>query len=472
MPVDTKCPAYAAMLPKWERCRIATDGQDAVHAAGERFLPKLHGQEPQEYQAYKKRALYYNAAGRTLEGLVGMIFRKEPEVTLPAALEPLLEDTDLAGTPVDTFIEQVATEILTVSRVGILVDYPTNDPGPLTIGQAQAAGVRPFLAIYRAEAIINWRTARVNGSDRLQLVVLAETYTEREDEFSDIEKPQWRVLDLDEDGRYRVRIYQEGSAEPVQTLYPMKAGRPFDFIPFVIVGRKGQQVEPDKPVLLDLVDVNLSHYRGTADYEHALHFTALPTAVVTGHELARGEVLKIGSSEAWVFVESEADAKYLEFSGQGLEAIKASLDEKVSMMATLGARMLAPEKREAEAAETAAIHRAGENSVLGSIAKGIGRALEQAFQWAAEWAGAGGEVEVQLNSEFLPSGMTAQELKELVAAWQAGAISSETFFDNLVRGGVIADGVTFDEERARIEAAGPTLGIMGGQGGQPANGAV
>ncbi|AEE68528.1 Uncharacterised protein [Bordetella pertussis] len=472
MPVDSKHPLWLANQPRWERCRTALQGRDAVHAAGEKYLPKLAGQDKAEYDAYKGRAMFYGATARTEEALIGMVFRKEPTVTLPAALQPMIEDADLAGTPVDTFIENVTKEVIDVTRVGVLVDYPVASGEFMTVGQAQAAGMRPYLATYKAEAIINWRTARVRGVNQLVLVVLAECYTDPKDEFTAEEKTQYRVLDL-VDGFYRVRIYRTDLNTPAFEYTPMMNGKRLPYIPFVLIGRNGEAIDPQKPVLLDLVDVNMSHYRGTADYEHALHFTALPTAVVIGHELKEGQALKIGSSEAWVFTDPQADAKYLEFSGQGLDSIKVSLERKEGMMATLGARILAPEKRDAEAAETAKIHRAGENSVLGGIALGVGRSLAKAFRWAAEWAGAGsGTVEVKLNTEFFPAGLTAQDLTALVGALQAAAISPQTFYDNMRRGSIIDDGVTFEEEQDRIEAAGPALGTLGGQDVKPANGAV
>lgn len=302
MPVDSKHPLWLANQPRWERCRTALQGRDAVHAAGEKYLPKLAGQDKAEYDAYKGRAMFYGATARTEEALIGMVFRKEPTVTLPAALQPMIEDADLAGTPVDTFIENVTKEVIDVTRVGVLVDYPVASGEFMTVGQAQAAGMRPYLATYKAEAIINWRTARVRGVNQLVLVVLAECYTDPKDEFTAEEKTQYRVLDL-VDGFYRVRIYRTDLNTPAFEYTPMMNGKRLPYIPFVLIGRNGEAIDPQKPVLLDLVDVNMSHYRGTADYEHALHFTALPTAVVIGHELKEGQALKIGSSEAWVFTD-------------------------------------------------------------------------------------------------------------------------------------------------------------------------
>jgi hypothetical protein len=262
----------------------------------------------------------------------------------------------------------------------------------------------------------------------------------------------------------------------IETVTPLMAGRALDFIPFLICGPMGLDPCVAKPPILDLVNVNLSHYRTTADYEHGLHFTGLPTPVVTGHSFEVDEqgrprnTFALGSSAIQAFASPQARAAYMEFTGAGLSTLSKRLEEKENMMAALGARMLANEKRQAEAAETAAIHRSGENSVLASLANAASSAIARGLNWCAGWEGAGdASVVVELNTDYLPAGMTAQELSELVKAWQAQAISHETLYDNLQRGEIARQGVPFEEEKTAIETEGPALGTMDGtgQGGAP-----
>jgi len=75
---------YEVYANRWLRTRSACDGQEAVQSKGELFLPKLAEQKDSEYQSYVKRATYFNATGRTLNGLVGMVFRKDAIRTMPA----------------------------------------------------------------------------------------------------------------------------------------------------------------------------------------------------------------------------------------------------------------------------------------------------------------------------------------------------------------------------------------------------
>src|SRR3954466_10481248 len=125
MAVVEKHPAYLANCERWARARDAAAGQDAIHAKGPAYLPKLKGQTDDEYNAYKGRALYYNATGRTVDGMSGLIFRRPPVIELPEAAAYLEDDIDTAGTPLVGLCENAIEELLQVGRVGLMTEYPT-----------------------------------------------------------------------------------------------------------------------------------------------------------------------------------------------------------------------------------------------------------------------------------------------------------------------------------------------------------
>lgn len=452
---------YKEALPSWERCRIAAEGQRAVHKAGEKFLPRLSGQSDEEYEGYKKRALFYNATGRTVDGLSGLVFRKQPVFNIPSMLEYMTQNVDTAGTPLMTFCEEVVEELLVVGRIGLLADYPKTDVVG-TMADQIASGAKPYVSMYKAEKIINWRLGNVNGKVQLTLVVLAEKH-HVPTEFGSEDTPQLRVLRLT-NGVYNIQLWREqkndkGVSEwrPVsEPTVPVMNSKPLDYIPFVVCGPRGVEIDPEKSPIEDLVDVNLSHYMTTADYEHGLHFTGLPTPIVTGHMFADNEEFKLGSTTVKAFSNPDAKASFLEFQGKGLDQLSKRLTEKENMMATLGARLLAAEKRSVESAETASIHRSGENGVLASLAMASSSAISVVLTWCAGWAGTEDEFTAKLNTDYMPSGMTPQELSELVKSWQSGAISYETLYDNLQRGEIARQNVTSKDERDLINMEAPT----------------
>jgi hypothetical protein len=457
--VNTTHAGYTKYSTKWKRCRDVVAGQDAVHLARTEYLPKLKDQTDDDYSAYVKRAGFYNASWRTISGLLGMMFRKPPKIEVPAGIVDYLSDVTMAGMTFDTFARMTAGEVLEAGRFGILIDHPpAENVASLTVDVAQKLGLRPTMQAYHAESIINWKYRRVRNRHVLSMVVLKECVMEADGEFAEKEKTQYRVLDLDESDTYRMRVFEvvDGKDVLLSERVPVMNGNPLGYIPFAIVGTDGIDSDLDEPPLIDLVDLNLSHYRTNADYEHGCHFTGLPTAVVSGYVPAQeGEKLYIGSQAAWVFPDPNAKATFLEFTGQGLSALKDNLDRKEQQMAVLGARMLAAEKRQAETATTAAIHRTGENSILSSIAIAVSEALQWALGVFAQWAGQPGEVEYEINRDFLPAMMDAPTLTALMGAWQSGALSEGELFDLLQRADMIESTKTLEEHQAEVEISGP-----------------
>lgn len=463
--VKTQHPQYAKYSGKWKRCRDVSCGQDEVQNAGVAYLPKLKDQLQEDYDAYVKRALFYNATWRTISGLVGMMFRKPPKLTMPKGIEQFLNDVNGKGMKFERFAQLTATDVIEVGRFGVLVDYPAppKDNIPVTVARAEELGLRPLMQMYKTETIINWKTRRIGNKTVLSLVVLQEDMPDTSDKYEQKVKTVYRVLELDASNAYRVSVIEIKDEKEIilEEFVPLMNGAPLPYIPFIFFNPYGTDPDADDPPLIDLVNVNLSHYRTSADYENGCHFTGLPTAVISGYEVgkdAKGvatEKFYIGSSTAWVFPNPQASANYLEFTGQGLNALKDNMASKEQQMAVLGARMLAEEKKQVETFGVTALKFNGENSILANIADTLSQGLERALYIFTLWSGAEvkqEDIKVEVNKQFLPVSMDAPTLLALMQTWQAGGLSDKEFFDTLQRGDVIEDSAkTFEEHQAEVE---------------------
>lgn len=438
----------AEMLESWKKARDCREGQTAIHKAGEKYLPRLSDQSQDDYQAYKRRAVFYGAMSRTVDAFCGMIMRTQPAIDNP---QPILDDVTNTGISLYDFTADLLDALMTEGFAGLLVEH-TPQTGAVTVGEAQAMGARPYLCRFSAENVINWR--KVKG--KFVQVVLEEEESVQVSEFEHEERDVYLVLDIDEQGYYRQRRFVqsqknlENFIQRGDDVYPIKNGEKLREIPFYFVG----DVE-SLPPLIDIVDLNISHYMATADLENGRHFTGLPTPVVTGVRLEEGQKLNIGSSAAWVFPQPEARATYLEFTGQGLGSLEKGIETKEKQMAALGARMLS-DTVVAETATAASLKSTGEFSVLAMVARRLGNTLTKACSFMYDWAGLG-SVTITLNTDFLPQRMTPQELQALVQAWQAGAISYQTMYENMVQGEIIAPGGTPEDEQAAISEAAPVM---------------
>ena len=342
MAVNAKHSEYSKNLTKWQLMRDALAGE----VAKEKYVPKLSDQEAEEYSAYVGRAEFYNATARTQVALTGLLFAKPPKVELPEVLKTIAENVSLDDDTLEALAKNIANECLSVGRCGVLVDLPSVEKADYSKLEAERLNLRAYATLYKAENIINWKTTKINGSNVTSLVVLAETYAEpTQDEFVDKIKTRYRVLDLHE-GYYRQRVFSEtkaGNFEVVSEIYPSANGRKLEYLPFTFFNVNDLKTAVEKPPLLDLARVNISHFRSEVDLEHGTHFTALPTPYVTGYQGETEGKLKIGSTAVWAINSPDAKVGFLEFSGAGLSTLENRIAVKEKRMSILGARLLLDE---------------------------------------------------------------------------------------------------------------------------------
>lgn len=467
MGVTSTHPDYEELLPVWEKCRDVAGGTRKLHAKTTRYLPKLKGEDDSSYKARLGRTVLYNATWRTIMGFQGLLFRKPAVIGVPDSVKPLMEDVTASGVSLRMLAMELTEECLTVSRVGLWVNYPPAAAG-LTQADALRLNLRPSLQMWKAEDIYNWATERINNRVQLSQVRLKEKHTVKENEFTSREEDRYRVLDLvpADTGEYvyRVRLFSvndKGDETLEKTWIPLANGQPLDYIPFYFLSPDDVTPEVDEPVFIDLVDVNLAHYQLTADYEHGCHWSGLPTPVITGHTAKEGQVLKVGGPDAIVLPNPAAKAMMLEVGTHGFSALEKNLDRKESQMVILGARLLEVQKPGIEAAETALIHRSGEQSILAGMAQAISTGITEALKTFVRWAGEDDvDARFDLNRDFFHSPMDHNMLNAVVSAWQKGAISSETRFKTLQKGEMyLPDAIWEDEEKRIAEQNPPTQGV-------------
>lgn len=475
MPITSTHPQYRYHYDRWTRAQDATDGEDAVKSRSTAYLPKLEEQTDNDYRAYKTRAVYFNATGRTVDGMSGLINRKAPVIELPPGIEDMLDDATMDGQSISEVAKAVTQALLIGGRVGILVDRPETENEPT------------YLTVYSTTEITNWRE---DDDGNLVMVVLKEGYYEPlgNDPYILEDKVRYRELflgsQIDELGQeipdtvgYTQRVWEQADLTDglnftvTSEVTPLRNGSPLESIPFFLVTPQGLTTDIKEPPVLDIANVNLAHYRNSADIEHGRHLTALPTPWVSGVDASEtaGE-LPLGSGKAWRLPEG-ALTGFLEFSGSGISSLAEGMAEKEAKMAALGARMIEPPRSGVEAAETARIHQAGSNATLADIAsaveKGIYASLVAAAEWEAE--GSGEQVSFEVNKDFVDSKLQPQELTALVEAYLKGGISQETLMYNLKVGEILPEDRDIDEEMELLAAEQPEATQDGGAGEIAAN---
>lgn len=402
---------YSKFAKQWSRIRDVLDGSDTVKSAGEIYLPRLSGQNDTDYDAYVGRATFFNMAGRVYGANIGMVTRRSPTVELPSEMDVYLNDASGLTSFYELFVTTIK-EITAIGRVGVLIDIKNDFPSPV---------------VYQSESIKHWTHS---DTGELTSVTLFELI------YPDGETSEDRtlVLSLKPDSNgikvYTVDTYIDGVH--TSTVIPKYKGVALEFIPFVCGNTFGISMDPVKSPILDIVDMNISHYRTSADYEHGLHFVALPTPVFTGVTLENA--VKLGSSQGIVLPPKDAKAYYLEFQGQGLSALQKALADKQSQISLFSARLQDTNTKGSEAENTVRLRYAADSASLTDVALSTELILNKVFDVIATWLNIEPSFIIDLNKDFISTKLSPQELKELAAAYVEGAMDDATYIYNLERG--------------------------------------
>lgn len=451
-------PEYAALLPQYNLIRDAISGETTVKKRRTEYLPMPSPNDKSKenmarYDAYVKRAVFYNVTRNTLAGMIGQVFMSDPIIKLPAALAPVQANASGSGVSLIQESKKALAYGVAYSRAGLLVDYPQLDT-PATAADIQSGKVRATITTYSPMEIINWRVIDRGAEEVLSLVVLAELYEFEDDGFEMKNAQQYRVLKLEQGtGEYVIELWQEptptqadgiklkanGNFTSVKTIRPKGVdGQPLKDIPFTFIGSENNDPWPDNPNMYDLASINMAHYRNSADYEESCFVVGQPTPVVTGldkawYEEVLGKTIGFGS-RGGIPLPVGASADLLQAESNTM--IKEAMDTKERQMVALGAKIV-EQKQVQRTAFEAKLESTAEGSTLSSTAKNVSSAFEWALAWAARFIGAPETgIEYQLNTDFDISRMTVEERKECVTEWSQGAITFEEMRATLRKAGV------------------------------------
>lgn len=448
---------YARRRQEYDRIRDCIEGELRLKEAGQLYLRRPGGMTKEQYHDYLLGASFYPVAERTLRGMVGSATRNAPILELPPRLESMREAATFEGNSMVVLIEDALAEVMSIGRYAMLLDYPLHSSSPTTA---------PHISTFDAEHILDHRSDLVDGKQRLTYIRLHEDNADLEDEGVE----QHLVLTLEP--AYTVRRFhvttrrradQTVATEEVEIhepVTPLVNGSPLFEIPICIVSPYNLKADVEKPPFLDLVNVNLAHWRNSADYEHALYLTAQPTPYVTGSIPADKVPTMIGAGAFWHLPEGST-AGMLEFSGAGIAAQKAAMDDKVTQMAALGARMVYSGKGRNETEGTASLRLKDEMSILHSSVVMVEAALLKLLRIAAEWTqpSTADQVKVFLHRDFVSSQLDPATLTALIKAWQAGAISHDTLMLNLKKGELMDVNRALEDEKELIETDTKAMGL-------------
>lgn len=445
----------------WQAIRHAMIGEVEIKRHGLTYLPQPDGMDEDQYAAYLDRAVFYNMVYRTVTGLTGAIFRRDPRVlNAGPRLMQMMSRISKDGLSLSIFAKVIAQEMLSVGRYGVLVDKASSD-GPT---------VRPYLAGYTCENILDWSTIEIDGRDEFDYILLREFDTDRRLYIfeGNEAKPNsnygqlyfnYRILRLTWDEQFQRHVYQQEfysspgedadlSSTP-QVFVPMVFGRPMDRIPFRFFNATTNLPDVEKPPILDILTLNLSHYKTYAQLEHGRFYTANPVYYVTGG--TEDDSYHIGPSVVWE-VGSNEKAGIIEFNGQGLKSLENALEAKESQVASLGGRLIGDSNTAGQSDNQIKLKDRNEQSLLLNVTTVINENFTFLLRVMADWMNeARPELSFRTNQDFLLDQAAAREFRAITMMYEAGILPIEVIYEYFLKAEIIPEYVTKEKFLEMLE---------------------
>ncbi len=409
--------------------------------------------------SYHKSAVFYNATGRTMTGLLGMLYRIDPIIPeLPSMMEYVKIDIDGNGTGINQQSHAVSSEVIQVGRHGLLTDMPIKEDGSVTTVADVSNGLRPFVKRYDVLDIIDWDESVINGLTKPNLIVLTETFTHFVDEMriKKESKKRFRILRLT-DNKYTQQLWIEGEDEPEEEFEILDGvGNVFDEIPFVVIGSENNDLSIDPLPLESIARINIGHYRNGADLEHSSFQLSAATPHISDdnykHTLASpnnktSTNQKFGESSI-VVTGTGGKFEYVQPSPNVLANDLAK--NKEQQMIALGAQLIS-DSGGAETAEAVRTKRAADTSMLSVVGINVSDGYTKSLNWVARFLNVDFDGEYQLNSNFFDIKLSPQERQQIIMEWQSGLYPARIAREQLQISKVISIDEKLDELQEEVD---------------------
>lgn len=448
MPVKTPLKEYENELPRWSLVRdvMKNDIRKPI------YVPDIDPNSIYRSEQYRLNGVINNFSKRTRDALIGSLFRYDPKITLPTALDYLNENANGNHLGLIQQAEDLCGDLLETGRVGILVDFPMLDRSP-TKSELLQGKISAKLIDVRAEQLIKWRVQSIDGNLMTTLLVIRETETVEENMFDWKNVPVYRVCALIE-GIYNQAMFDDDNKQITDWFPVLDAdGKPWDRIPFHPGGAINNDLTIDLAPLLDLAELNIAYYRNSCAHEDYIKFLNGGLAVIksdmnkdTFEQKNPGKKLYWGSRS--VYMIGSGDSIDL-IQGKDTDSSLTGMMNKIEMAIGLGAKLIVPASG-VETAEAASIRNASENSVLMNVANNGQEMIRKAMNDCGRFMIRGFNedrdlVEFELSRQFYERPINPQLLMAQIQLLDRKAISLQVLRDNLRKHDVIPKDMTNDE---------------------------
>jgi hypothetical protein len=498
---------YDSMLPLWTRSRAIMNGEQAVkqHDAildtqnfTNLLVPFSDRMDPKQYRFYLSEAELPGLVSQYARVIVGGLLRKEPQLELAEEVIPveaydwLMNNFTADNRSLVAFLDEALWEEVVSSRAFVMIDYP-QVPNYDVLSPEEKAKIAPFPVLWKAENIINWSVRKSYRTGMLELdrifISFFREELENEEDFHPTIVEYVAEHRLDNSGYYYVQYHRRKSDQTIEVtngtlrssnqkrhakramvsgsslgetdedwekvgdpVYPLMHGQRMTEIP----GRfLNGSIQPREPLLMPLVDREVSLYNKMSRRNHLLYTasTFTPVIMTSVSDDAFEDIVSNGLG-SYIRLNPEDKVGALETPTGALNSLEKSIEHTVSELARMGVRMLSPEGDQ-QSGIALEIRNSAQTSQLATLNVKISQTMRSLIALMLRWRYnapiSEEDIEFTLSADFNPSPLGEGWIR-LVSEWYQQGIIPRSLFISIAKMNDIIP-AEYDDELGRDEIA-------------------
>ena len=485
--------SYESLRPLWQKCKAVCSGErfvkelDSIVNLNNLLIPFSPSMTQAQYELYKAEAELPGISAQFAKLLVGGLLRKVPTLTFSKevpkeASDWILDSFGQDDSTIVSFMDTCLWEEVRTSRCWIYIDHPEVTDRE-NKSREDIKDLKPYPIVWQAESIINWRvTTSETGRTTLDRVIVrgfTEVYDQNEFHPNYIDTV-W-VHEINEAGRYQVRIFQhDASVQDIPTVVGAKQhhknkltfklvetkadfeinGKPLGFIPAWPLNGSLEAVEP---ILITIVDKEISLYNKISRRNHLLYGAATYTPVIFSDMSDESfESIVSGGLGSWIKLGLEDKADILKTPTDALIDMDRAIASSIEEIAKLGVRMLTPET--AQSGVALQLRNASQTAQLGTLNTKISAVMSQIIAFMLNWRYdlklEDSDVDFQLSADFDPVPLGADWLRLCTEWYEKGLIPRSAWLNTLKQNDMLTP--DYDDKEGQLEINNDEIIVMKG----------
>lgn len=411
---DKRHPYYEALAGEW-RFHIRSYFGGRMYREGN-YLLKHPFESEANYARRKETSYFYNYCAPVVDIYVSHLFRNDARREFgPLSSEPLflafLKDADMEGNTFRHFMREAQRFASVYGRVSIVVDKPRG--GTTTRAEAEALGVRPYVALVTPENLLDWSFGRDSiGRMALEMIKVREA-----------------------PGAHRVwtregwELWQEGSDGEVVLMDAGEHG--LGEVPVVNLYNKQSGIRmAGVSDLNDIADINRNIYYLCSDAREIIENTAFPMLAIPYSRGADRGDKEVGPHNILQFDPELPNGKpyWLEAPHSSLTEIREWVRNDIAeiyRIARMGGARATEDSAQARSGAAMEVEQRQLHSSLSEKADNLEQAETRVLELWAKWEGRAFEGTIDYPDDFSIRDLES-DLGAAMSA-QTARVDSETF---------------------------------------------